>query len=67
MESAEFEEFVRQSLPALRRYARAVTGDTHTAEDLLQDTYVRIGLAWRRIRAALDTHSTDSDDQEALR
>ncbi|MEV6691156.1 SigE family RNA polymerase sigma factor [Micromonospora sp. NPDC051196] len=51
MEADEFETFVRQSTPALRRYARAVTADPHEAEDLLQETYVRMAGAWHRLLA----------------
>jgi RNA polymerase sigma-70 factor, ECF subfamily len=37
----EFQERVQSSIPALRRYARALTRDTETADDLVQDTLVR--------------------------
>jgi RNA polymerase sigma-70 factor (sigma-E family) len=46
-----FEQFVRQSLPALGRYAYALTGGIEAGEDLVQDTLVKISKAWRRIRA----------------
>src|SRR5262249_29906723 len=46
-----FDEFVRNSLPALTRYAFSLTGDRTEAEDLLQDTLVKVSRAWRRIRA----------------
>ncbi|GAA0391456.1 MULTISPECIES: SigE family RNA polymerase sigma factor [Micromonospora] len=49
MEADEFEMFVRQSTPALRRYARAVAADLDQAEDLLQETYVRMAGAWHRL------------------
>ena len=49
--SRSFEEFVGTSLPALSRYARALTRDRHAAEDLIQDTLVKVARAWRRIRA----------------
>jgi RNA polymerase sigma-70 factor (sigma-E family) len=45
-----FEEFVGDSLPALRRYAYALTGGVHASEDLVQDTLVKLAGAWRRIR-----------------
>ena len=35
-------------MPALRRYAYALTGDTHAADDLVQDTLLRVAKAWRR-------------------
>ncbi|QOC94667.1 sigma factor-like helix-turn-helix DNA-binding protein [Micromonospora craniellae] len=48
MEADEFETFVRQSTPALRRYARAVAADPDRAEDLLEETYVRVAWVWPR-------------------
>ncbi|MBO0870530.1 MAG: sigma-70 family RNA polymerase sigma factor [Micromonosporaceae bacterium] len=44
-----FEQFVRESLPALMRHGYALTGDTHLAEDLVQDTLVRLAGVWRRV------------------
>ena len=46
---ATFERFVGDSLPALMRHAHALAGDVHAAEDLVQDTLVRMIGAWRRI------------------
>lgn len=40
-------EQVAQQLPALRRYARALTGDRWAADDLLQDTLERACSKWR--------------------
>ncbi|WP_431728212.1 RNA polymerase sigma factor [Verrucosispora sp. TAA-831] len=51
MEAVEFETFVRRSAPALRRYARAVAADPDQAEDLLQETYVRVAGVWHRVLA----------------
>ncbi|MFI7081824.1 RNA polymerase sigma factor [Micromonospora sp. NPDC049903] len=51
MEADEFETFVRRSTPALRRYARAVAADLDQAEDLLQETYVRVAGVWHRVFA----------------
>ena len=45
-----FDEFVRTSLPALTRYAYSLTGNRAEAEDLLQDTLLKVSRAWRRIR-----------------
>jgi RNA polymerase sigma factor (sigma-70 family) len=45
-----FDEFVHQNLTFLARYAHVLTGDRHAAEDLLQDTLLRVGLAWPRVR-----------------
>jgi RNA polymerase sigma-70 factor (ECF subfamily) len=36
-----FRNSVQAAIPALRRYARALTRDTETADDLVQDTLVR--------------------------
>ncbi|WP_432982400.1 SigE family RNA polymerase sigma factor [Dactylosporangium sp. CA-233914] len=47
-----FEEFVEARLQALLRYAVMLTGDPHTAQDLVQETMVRAQLKWRRIAAA---------------
>ena len=47
-----FEEFVEARLQALLRYAVMLTGDPHTAQDLLQETMIRAQLKWRRIAAA---------------
>lgn len=45
-----FEEFVDGCLPALGRYAYALTGSRHAGEDLVQDTLVKLIGAWRRVR-----------------
>jgi RNA polymerase sigma-70 factor (sigma-E family) len=47
-----FEEFVEARLQALVRYAVMLTGDPHTAQDLVQETMIRAQLKWRRIAAA---------------
>jgi RNA polymerase sigma-70 factor (sigma-E family) len=44
-----FEQFVGESLPALRRHAYALTRNVHAGEDLVQDTLVRMTSAWRQI------------------
>ena len=36
-----FRDGVQTAIPALRRYARALTRDAETADDLVQDTLVR--------------------------
>ena len=38
---SEFREQIEAAIPALRRYARALTRDTETADDIVQDTLVR--------------------------
>src|ERR1700747_381410 len=37
----EFRERIEAAIPALRRYARALTRDSETADDIVQDTLVR--------------------------
>lgn len=48
-ESETFDAFVRARMPALLRFAHAMTGDPHTAADLVQDALVRTGLRWSRL------------------
>jgi RNA polymerase sigma-70 factor, ECF subfamily len=38
---SEFRQRVEVAIPALRRYARALTRDSETADDIVQDTLVR--------------------------
>jgi len=38
---SEFRQQMEAAIPALRRYARALTRDTETADDIVQDTLVR--------------------------
>lgn len=47
-----YEEFVDSRLTALLRYAVMLTGDPHLAQDLVQETMVRVQLNWRRVRRA---------------
>jgi RNA polymerase sigma-70 factor (sigma-E family) len=47
-----YDEFVAARLQPLLRYAVMLTGDPHLAEDLVQDTMVRVQLHWRRVAAA---------------
>ncbi|MBF9130722.1 SigE family RNA polymerase sigma factor [Plantactinospora sp. S1510] len=44
-----YEEFADSRLPALLRYAVMLTGDPHLAQDLVQETMVRVQLNWRRV------------------
>ncbi len=44
-----YEEFADARLGALLRYAVMLTGDPHQAQDLVQDTMVRVQLNWRRV------------------
>ncbi|HEX4042462.1 MAG TPA: sigma-70 family RNA polymerase sigma factor [Xanthobacteraceae bacterium] len=38
---SEFHKHIKVAIPALRRYARALTRDAEAAEDIVQDTLVR--------------------------
>lgn len=42
MDEAEFRVFYEQTAPQLRGYLRRVTGDLSTADDLLQESYLRL-------------------------
>jgi RNA polymerase sigma-70 factor (sigma-E family) len=44
-----FEEFVGARLPALLRFAAAVTGDRALAEDVVQEVLIRLHSQWSRI------------------
>ena len=48
-EADGFDAFVRARMPALLRFAHALTGDPHTAADLVQDALVRTGIRWSRL------------------
>lgn len=41
------QDLIVAQIPALRRYARALTGDTWAADDLVQDTLERACNKWR--------------------
>ena len=45
-----YDEFVRAQIASLTRYAIALTSDRHAADDLVQETLVRLLTAWKRIR-----------------
>ena len=47
---AEFDEYFAARAPALRRTAYLIVRDWHTAEDLVQATFVKLYTAWPRIR-----------------
>jgi RNA polymerase sigma-70 factor (sigma-E family) len=47
-----YDEFVDARLQALLRYAVMLTGDPHTAQDLVQDTMIRVQLKWKRVAAS---------------
>ncbi|MFG1947397.1 SigE family RNA polymerase sigma factor [Nonomuraea sp. NPDC048826] len=46
----EFEEFVRARGPALLRYGHVLTGNADDAADLVQESLLKLGDAWRRVR-----------------
>jgi RNA polymerase sigma-70 factor (sigma-E family) len=50
--SVTYEEFVRLRLQALTRHAVMLTGDPHTAADLVQETMIRVQMNWQRVAAA---------------
>lgn len=56
-----YEEFADSRLSALLRYAVMLTGDPYTAEDLVQETMVRVQLNWKRVSR------TDSPDRYVRR
>lgn len=45
----DFDEFLREQLGPLVRYAGVLTADTHLAQDLTQDALVRAHARWSRI------------------
>lgn len=47
-----FDAFARARTPALIRTAYALTGNQHTAEDLVQEALARTLLVWPRLRRA---------------
>jgi RNA polymerase sigma-70 factor (sigma-E family) len=55
----DFEAWLVAREPALQRFAHLLTGDVHTAADLLQETLAKIYLSWDRIRdrAAVDAYA----------
>jgi RNA polymerase sigma-70 factor (sigma-E family) len=46
---ADFEAWLVAREPALQRTAHLLTGDVHTAQDLVQTTLAKLYLAWDRI------------------
>src|SRR3954469_21754310 len=44
VDEESFDAFVRARMPALLRFAHAITGDPHTAADLVQDALERTGM-----------------------
>ena len=46
----EFDRFVSASTPALLRAAFLVVQDQHEAEDIVQETFMRLAKRWPRVR-----------------
>ena len=49
-----FDAFVRARHTALLRYGHVLTGDPHSAADLVQDALERTGMAWSRVQSKGD-------------
>lgn len=47
-----FDEFAREELPGLVRFAAVLTSDRELAQDVVQDALVRAHQRWRRVAAA---------------
>ena len=47
-----FTDFALGQAPALRRLAYGLVGDWHRADDLVQGTFERAFVNWRRVQAA---------------
>lgn len=47
-----YEEFANSRLTAMLRFAVMLTGDPHVAQDVVQETMVRVQLNWRRVSGA---------------
>lgn len=54
---AEFASYFAGRVSAVRRLAYALCGDWHTADDLVQITFVKVYPRWRRVRGdAIDAY-----------
>jgi RNA polymerase sigma-70 factor (sigma-E family) len=60
---ADFEAWMTARQPALLRTAYLLTGDAHSAEDLVQSVLAKLYLAWDRIR---DREHVDAYARRAL-
>ena len=52
MRGVQFEEFSREQLPGLVKFAAVLTGDRELAQDVVQDALVRAHQGWRQVAAA---------------
>ncbi|HLL69568.1 MAG TPA: SigE family RNA polymerase sigma factor [Micromonosporaceae bacterium] len=59
---SEFTEYFTARAPTMRRLAYALCGDWHTADDLLQTTFVRLYPQWGRV----DTETVDAYTRRIL-
>ena len=50
MSHDEFDQFVRETAPAVRRYALSLTRDQWLAEDISQETFLRAWRYWHSYR-----------------
>lgn len=50
-EQARYVTFVEQTSPRLLAAAWLLTGDRHRAEDLVQESLLRVFLTWRKVRS----------------
>jgi RNA polymerase sigma-70 factor (sigma-E family) len=48
----QYTEYVTARLPTLRRIAYLLCGDTHRADDIVQNAITRLYVHWRKARAA---------------
>jgi len=52
MVEATFEAYATRRLPAMLATARAISGERHLAEDLVQDVLIKLHAGWDRISRA---------------
>lgn len=50
----DYDEFVQAQARRMSRTAWLLTGDAHAAEDLVQDTLVKLFVSWKRVSRADD-------------
>lgn len=48
----DFESWLAAREPSLQRTAHLLTGDVHSAQDLVQNTLARLYLRWEQVRSA---------------
>src|ERR1700712_3423090 len=50
----EYVDYVTARIPALRRLAYHLAGDEHRADDVVQQTIIKLYLKWQRAATATD-------------